>query len=102
MDSRLELHSKLLELMEGNNVYFQPPESIKLQYPCIVYSRRSGNTKYADNYPYKYKTEYQLTLIDKDPDTKFVTKLAMAFPMIRHSNFFVSENLNHDVFALFY
>lgn len=102
MANRLDLHAELLALMEGNPVYFQPPESIKLKYPCLVYSRRAGDTKYADNYPYNYKPEYQLTLIDKDPDSKFVLKLIMAFPMIRHTNFFISDNLNHDVFALFY
>lgn len=102
MASRLELHAKLLSLMEGNKVYFQPPESVKLKYPCIVYSRKSGDTKYADDNPYNYIQDYQLTIIDNDPDSRFVRKLALAFPMIRHANFFIKDNLNHDVYILFY
>ena len=31
-----KLGKALIELLGSNNVYFQPPESIKIDYPCIV------------------------------------------------------------------
>ena len=38
MASRLDLQTFLEELLESKNVYFQPPESVKMKYPAIVYA----------------------------------------------------------------
>jgi hypothetical protein len=37
MAPRLQLQTLLETLTE--HVYFQPPENLKVQYPCIVYQR---------------------------------------------------------------
>ena len=100
--SRLDLHAELVALLGSQNVYFQPPESIKMKYPCIVYQRSTGDTLYADNKPYRFTMRYSLTLIDKDPDSPFVDKIAMAFPMCRHNRHFTVDNLNHDTYELYY
>ena len=34
---RLILHDELITLLGSSNVYFQPPTSIKMNYPCIIY-----------------------------------------------------------------
>lgn len=104
MASRLSLHQKLLALLPAGKqyVYFQPPESTKMSYPCIVYARSSGDTKYADNIPYNYTKAYDITVIDKDPDSAIVDAMFTAFPMSRYNRHFVSDNLNHDVFVVYY
>lgn len=84
-----------------DNVYFQPPESVKLVYPCIVYSRSSINTKFANDLPYKTKTRYSVTLIDKNPDSIYVVELA-GLPMCTHERHFRKDNLNHDIFNLYF
>ena len=104
---RLDLQDKLQEVIgirsDGKqNVYFQPPESIKLNYPCIIYQRSRGVTEHANNMPYRYSQSYDVTLITKDPDSGLVEKLAMALPGIEHSRFATINNLNHDYFALYY
>ena len=38
MKTRLELDEELVKILGSKNVYFQPPESLKLNYPAIVYS----------------------------------------------------------------
>lgn len=38
MGTRLELQNKLEELLGSRHVYFQPPESVKMEYPAIKYS----------------------------------------------------------------
>ena len=38
MDSRLKLQELLEKLLESKNVYYQPPESKKMEYPAIKYS----------------------------------------------------------------
>ena len=69
MSRRKELHSKLEEFLGSNSVYFNPPSNHKiLEYPCIVYSRASLKTGYANNKPYLLKDTYEITLITKNPD----------------------------------
>ena len=52
MSRRLDLQKELEILLGINQVYFQPPATIKLSYPCIIYSIGIGNAKYANNKTY--------------------------------------------------
>src|SRR6478609_5057795 len=79
------------------NVYFQPPENLKMQYPCIVYKRDFVDTKYADNLPYSQAKRYQATVIDSDPDSTIPDKVAQ-LPYSSFQRFFVADQLNHDIF----
>lgn len=72
-----------------------------MQYPCIVYERDSATTKYAGNAPYSRSKRYQVTIIDRDPDSIFPDKVAL-LPMSSFSRHFVADNLHHDVYSLFY
>lgn len=101
MGKRLELHSLLKELLETENVYFQPPASIKMVYPCLVYARNSGDGRFANDALYVNKTRYEVTVIDKDPDSPLVDKLAN-LPMCIFNRHFTADNLNHDTFYLYY
>ena len=101
MDRRPILQAVLEELLGSRNVYFQPPESVKLKYPAIVYSRKKIDNKHADNKVYKQSVSYELTVIDKDPDSEIVIKVSM-LPRCEHDRHFKSDNLNHDVFTLLY
>ncbi len=102
MGRRLELHDELVALLGSNNVYFQPPESVRINYPCIIYKLRSGDTKFADNNPYKFDKAYDLTYISKSPNNEMVDRIAMRFPMSRFDRFFTAENLNHYNFVLYF
>jgi len=99
MASRLQLH-QLLEAFVGH-VYFQPPTNVKLVYPCIVYRRDFADTKFADNGPYRNTLRYSITVIDQDPDSDIPSKVA-ALPMCLFNRFFTADNLNHDVYNLYF
>ena len=93
---------KLLEnLLGSENVYFQPPASFRMRYPCIIYSRDRINSTFADNTTYNSRARYQVTYVDQNPDSDIPNKIA-ALPLCTHSNFFTADNLNHDVFTLLY
>lgn len=102
MGQRLDLQSDLEDLMEGNMVKFQPPPKYHLTYPCLLYDLNSGVTKFAENMPYTFTRRYSLTLIDRNPDSIFVEKLAMAFPMITMDRSFTTQGLHHFVFTLYH
>ena len=91
---------KLLELVD--NVYFQPPESIKLRYPCCIYKLSRAQMVKADNKVYKYTRAYDLTFIDHDPDVEWDKIVTNKFDYAAFDRRFVSENLNHWSFTLYY
>lgn len=101
MERRLRLHQILTTILGSENVYFQPPESIKMNYPCIVYARNSADTKYANDKPYLNKKRYMVTVIAKDPDSEIPGKVA-SLPSCEFNRHYKSDNLNHDVYNLFY
>lgn len=101
MATRLELQSLLTEILGTDHVYFQPPSSVNMEYPCIVYRRDFELTRFADGNPYSRKKRYQITVIDKDPDSSIPDKIA-ELPLSTYDRFYTAENLNHDVFKLFF
>lgn len=101
-DRRPQLHQILEELLGSENVYFQPPESRRLTYPCVVYSRENGDIQFADNRAYTYEMRYQITYIDEDPDSDFHIRLISRFPKCTYDRHYTADNLNHEVFNLYY
>jgi hypothetical protein len=101
MDKRLELQAILEEILGSRNVYFQPPASVKMKYPAIVYKRKSINAVHANDSIYRQLPEYELILIDPNPDSEFVEKI-LHLPFCRYDRHYVADNLNHDVFSVHY
>lgn len=102
MGRRSDLGKKLEAVVGCDRVYFQPPPSIKLNYPCIVYSQSNGKTTFAENMPYTFTKKYMVTLIDRNPDSTFVRQIAMSFPMCVMDRSYTADGLHHYVFTIFY
>lgn len=101
MDPRLKLQTILEEILGYRHVYFQPPESVKLEYPAIVYNLDYIKTQHGDNRPYVLKDRYSITLITPDPDNTIKDILA-ELPTCSFERFFTQENLNHYVYSLYF
>ena len=101
MGSRLELQNLLESILGSRNVYYQPPESIKIKYPAIIYSRNNIDNNFADDIVYTQNHTYQIIVIDANPDSEIVNKISK-LPMCRYNRHYTSDNLNHDVFILNY
>lgn len=99
--SRTELQTLLEDLLGSRNVYFQPPESIKMNYPCIVYSRNDGRTQFANNRPYRFTKRYSLTYISRNPEDDMVDKIA-ELPMCIYDRHYTADNLHHDTFQIYF
>lgn len=99
---RAELNDKLKEILGSDYVYFEPPESVKLHYDCIVYERSAGDTDFANNMPYRFKMRYTVTVISRKADNPLVGKLATSLPSILYDRHFVNNGLHHDVFSVWY
>lgn len=82
-------------------VYFQPPPNLTMEYPCIVYNQDYADVKYAGNGPYAYTKRYQVTVIDKKPDSLISDGIAK-LPLCTFGRWFASENLNHYIYNLYF
>lgn len=107
--SRLQIQTLLENLNGGDEdhpelkikVYFQPPPNVQMQYPCIVYRRDSAVSLFANNKPYRFVQRYSVTVIDRDPDSAIPDKIA-ALSTSTFNRSYVADNLNHDVFNVFF
>ncbi len=101
MAARLKLHEILCEILGSRNVYYQPPETVKMNYPAIVYGLDDMESTFADDGVYLLKRRYAVTVIDKNPDSPLVDKVAV-LPSCRFNRHYEKDHLNHDVFTLYF
>lgn len=81
--------------------YFQPPESIKLIYPCIIYSLNKDRVLYANNKKYKKMDQYTLTLIDYVPNSSIRSEIEK-LDYCSFDRCYSVDNLYHYVFTFYY
>ena len=101
MANRLDLQSLLEELLGSRNVYYTPPESIKMQYPAIRYSKKKIESVHANDSKYLMRDCYELIVISKNPDDPVIKKL-LELPYCSYDRPYVADNLYHDVLTIYY
>ena len=99
--TRLDFQTFLETLKGDRNVYFQPPESIRMNYPAIVYNLANIDNTHADNLPYMQGTGYQVIYITKNPDDAMIKTLSKV-AYCRFDRWYSSNNLNHYVYNIYY
>lgn len=101
MQMRTVLQAKLEELLESTNVYYQPPETLKMDYPAIRYSKSDIMSTYADDTRYLGMNCYDIVVIDKKPDNPVIDKI-LELPYSSFDRHYVSDNLDHDIIRLYF
>lgn len=97
---RLALQAKLEELLGTRNVYFQPPPDVVIAYPCIIYSYKERETKYADNIPYLCYDTYDVNLISTNPLPETILEGIETLPYAKLDRMYVSDNLHHFLYQI--
>ncbi len=101
MEKRQELQTLLETILGSREVYYQPPESVRMSYPSIVYSRDNIENRHANDGVYNQMFRYTVTVIDRNPDSDIVKEVSK-LPLCRHDRHYATDGLNHDVFTLYY
>lgn len=111
MGTRLELDALLRgvfgitepisNVLTDPKVYYQPPANVQMKYPCIVYAQNDEDVHHADNQAYRRVKRWEITIIDRDPDSQIPDVIA-ALPMSKFNRRFVDSNLYHTVYNLFF
>lgn len=102
MGSRVNLQTELEAVLGSRNVYFQPPENLKIKYPAIIYSLGGINLRHADNKVYIKGKYYTVIVIHTDPDNEVVDDMLAAFSYASLETNYVKDNLYHYVFEIYY
>ncbi len=101
MGTRQDLQNLFEEILGSKNVYYQPPETIKLKYPCIIYSLSDIYAQNADDMHYTMQKVYNISVISRDPDNT-IAESVMKLPRTRFDRRYVADNLYHDILTLYY
>ena len=100
--NRLELSDLLESIMdecdETPHLYYQAPESVKMEYPCFVYRLRTMPVQYANDKPYKLNVGYDVTYITRSPTSK-VPERMLKEPTFSFDRYYPADNLHHYAYT---
>ena len=99
---RLDLHKELIDLFSPNKVYYEPPETASMVYPCIVYYKDYIKTEKANDFNYIKLNRYQLTVIDRNADNPVIREILDRFRSSSYDRHYIADGLHHDVITLYY
>lgn len=97
-----QLKEVLKSYLGNDNVYYQPPETVKLRYPCIIISRNGANTFSADDMNYIIRMRYTLTYVSRTFDDPVAAGILELLPSISLDRSYTADNLYHTVYSVFY
>ena len=99
---RMVVQSKLESIAGVKKVYYQPPSSIKIEYPCIIYNISNYVSNNANNDVYLDWPRYTVTVISKNPESSIPDQIKHIRGdfIASFSRFYTTDNLNHWVFDL--
>lgn len=96
-----EFQKKLETFLGSRNVYFQPPSSVRMKYPAIVYAVARTNGQHADNQKYRNMIGYTVTFIDRVSNGELSLAFEDAFPYCRFDRFYDVDNLAHYSYLIY-
>ena len=101
--NRLAIQAKLQSFLpSGKKVYFQPPSSVSLTYPCIIYFRHRGESFHSVNRPYVYIPIYDVQVIETDPECPVSQAIGKQLEGSRYDRGWEEESLYHNNFVVNY
>ena len=95
------LRSIVKQRCGSENVYSQPPANLRFKYPCCCNTREKTRSPKADDRVYFFFFDYSFTVIDTKPDSEMTAAMGL-LAKASHDRHFISDNLYHDVFSVWY
>lgn len=107
------LMEELRDLLGTDEVYFQPAPDFSdnsqqvvltgIEYPCFIIRRTTAYQPRADDRTYLFRPGYEVIFINRDePDHEMIKTMINHFQRCRYERHYVSDNLHHDVFMIYY
>lgn len=97
--TRLTLHQAFVDALGSSNVYYNPPETLKMEFPAIVYKLDYIEQIHADNKKYIDWTTYKVIVVSSRPDHPVIKKI-LNWEMTRFSTSYTRNGFYHSVIIL--
>ena len=72
-----------------------------MQYDAIRYSKKTIDSKYANDRKYSMIDCYEIIVISRLPDNPVIKKL-LSLPYCSYDRHYIADNLHHDVLTIYY
>lgn len=106
MQHRDQLDAELREIQQTalgyHHTYFEPTEKTRLQYDALVYKKLAPAVRRANDRAYAINDSWQITWISRDPETIVPRLILEHFAYCTPGAPFMSDNLYHFPFTIFY
>lgn len=100
---RKELGKIFRQILGNDNVYFSPPSSKQMKYPCIRYNVAGSEMDHANNSVYRMSLRYEVTYITKSSTSgSNLIEEMLKIPYCRFDRRYYADGLDHYVFTLYY
>nr|DAR66440.1 MAG TPA: tail completion protein [Caudoviricetes sp.] len=83
------------------NVYFTPPEDIRLKYPACIVTREDLDIHRANNNPYMISVGYKLVYVSKSESDDVIIKVLNNFKYSDFRTEYKVDGLYHKVFIVY-
>jgi len=83
------------------NVYYQPPATLMMKFPCIVYSLSGEERVRADNGTYLLLKRYSVTVVDQNPDSTYPDMVG-DLPWASAEKPYSADGFYHFPYTLYY
>lgn len=100
MGQRLALQAKLKELAPA--AWYQKPPANKMSYPCFVYKSIEPKVVYANNRGYINIPGYEVLYITQSENDEIMGRMLEEFCYCSVGRKYVSDNLYHYPFTIYY
>jgi len=96
-----DVRTTLMNVTGATNVYYQPPPTLKMQYPCIIFEKSDEQFKHADNSVFNRMIEYQAKVVYSDPDCPIIEQMSKV-RYCRFDRHYKADGMYHDVYSLYF
>ena len=101
MKRKNDIGKLLHTLPVQDEIHFQPSESVKLKYPCILYEFDGYRDFHGDDGRHIVRESFTVTHIYKDPTQNLRETIRSLFSYVRFDRVFIADNLYHDVYSVY-
>ena len=102
MGRRLNLHEEFCTILGTRNAYYDPPESVRMNYDAIRYKLTGKDIKRANDGVYQITNQYDGVVITRNPDSEVPDIVLRHFKMCSFGRPYVVDNLYHFPFTIYY